>query len=64
MSESYSDSAPAAVPSPYDALDAFLTEHRHCRPGLDDPQIPETVVALWCTCGARIAVDWPARWPA
>jgi hypothetical protein len=46
---------------PYSALDAFLTEHRLCRPGLDDPDVTETHVALWCECGARIAVKFPAR---
>ncbi len=43
----------------YDALDAVLTEHRLCRPDLDDPHITDTVVALWCACGARIAIVLP-----
>ena len=45
----------------YDAIEAFLLEHVFCRPGLDDQHITETVVALWCQCGARIAVQLPAR---
>jgi hypothetical protein len=38
------------------ALDAFLTEHRLCRPGLDDPDVSSTLVARWCSCGATVAV--------
>jgi hypothetical protein len=36
---------------PYADLDAFLTEHRLCRPGLDDPAVSPMLVALWCSCG-------------
>ena len=46
---------------PYAALDAFPTEHRLCRPGLDDPHVADAVVALWCAYGARIAVRLPAE---
>jgi hypothetical protein len=41
------------------ALDAFLTEHRLCRPGLDDPDVTDTRVALWCACGAAIVAVLP-----
>jgi hypothetical protein len=44
---------------PYPALAAFLTEHQLCRPGLYDPDVSETRVALWCGCEARIAVKLP-----
>jgi hypothetical protein len=30
----------------YAALVAFLTEHQLCRPGLDDPEVSEALVAL------------------
>jgi hypothetical protein len=43
----------------YAALHAFLTEHRLCRPGLDDPDVSPELVALWCSCGARLAVWLP-----
>jgi hypothetical protein len=33
------------VRNPYAVLDAFLTEHRLCRPGLDDPDVGPTLVA-------------------
>jgi hypothetical protein len=36
---------------PYAALDAFLTEHRLCWPGLDEPDVSETLVTLWCSAG-------------
>src|SRR4029450_13252568 len=49
---------------PYTALDAFLTEHRLCRPGLDDPDVSPILVALWCSCEARIAVRLPPGWRA
>jgi len=39
---------------PYETLDAFLTEHRRCRPGLDDDVSP-SLVLLWCSCGARFS---------
>jgi hypothetical protein len=42
--------------NPYTALDAFLTEHRLCRPGLDEPDVSPMLVCLWCSCRARIAV--------
>jgi hypothetical protein len=45
--------------APYTALDAFLLEHGLCRPGLDEPHVTETVVALACECGARITVRLP-----
>jgi hypothetical protein len=45
------------------AVEAFLEEHRLCRPGLDDPEVTPTRVALWCSCGARAAVTLPP-WPA
>jgi hypothetical protein len=35
---------------PYTALDAFLTEHRLCRPGLEDPLVTDTLVSLACAC--------------
>jgi hypothetical protein len=41
---------------PYAALDDILTEHRLCRPGLDEPDAGPALVALWCRCEARIAV--------
>jgi hypothetical protein len=41
---------------PYAALDAFITEYRLCRPGLDEPHVTNTLVALWCECGATIVV--------
>jgi hypothetical protein len=44
---------------PYDALYAFLQEHHLCRPGLDEPDITDTVLALWCSCTARITVTLP-----
>ena len=44
---------------PYGALDAFFLEHRLSRPGLDDPDVSPTLVCLWCSCGARIAVRLP-----
>jgi hypothetical protein len=47
------------VRCPYAALDALLTEHRLCRPGLDDPDVNQMLVALWCSCGAKIAVRLP-----
>jgi hypothetical protein len=55
---SYQAAARAAL-SPYGALDAFLTEHRLCRPGLDDPDVSPMLVAPWCSCGATIAVRLP-----
>ena len=56
-----SDAARAAL-GPYGPLDAFLTEHRLCRPGLDEPDMRGVVVALSCGCGARVAVRLrPAR---
>ena len=45
----------------HDALGAFLTEHRLCRHGLDDPHITDTVVALWSACGARATVVLPRQ---
>jgi hypothetical protein len=39
---------------PYAALDAFFLEHRLCRPGLDDPDVSPMLVALWCSCGAKL----------
>jgi hypothetical protein len=45
-----------AAGGPYAAIDAFLTEHRLCRPELDDPDVNPMLVALWCSCGARITV--------
>jgi hypothetical protein len=45
--------------TPASALDAFLIEHRLCRPGLDEPQVTETVITLWCSCGASITVTLP-----
>jgi hypothetical protein len=44
---------------PYAALEAFLTEHQLCRPGPDDPDVSPMLVALWCSCGARLAVRLP-----
>jgi hypothetical protein len=44
------------VRNPYAALDAFLTEHRLCRPGLDDPDVSPMLVCLWCSCGAQVTV--------
>jgi hypothetical protein len=44
---------------PYVALDAFLTEHRLCRPGLDEPDVSAMLVWLWCSWGAKIAVRLP-----
>jgi hypothetical protein len=41
-------------PNPYAVLDAFITEHWQCQPGLDEPHVTETVVALGCSCGAKI----------
>jgi hypothetical protein len=41
---------------PYVAHDAFLTEHRLCRPGLGDPDVTEKRVLLWCACGAAQVV--------
>jgi hypothetical protein len=61
MSESYYDSAPRAVPRPEDALDAFLAEHRLCRPGLEAPRITEAIVALDCSCSAALTVTLPPR---
>jgi hypothetical protein len=46
-------------PCPYTALDAFLSENQLCRPGLDDPDVSPMLVALWCSCGAKIAVRLP-----
>ena len=43
----------------YAALAAFLSEHQLCRPGLDEPDVREALVALACGCGARIAVRLP-----
>jgi hypothetical protein len=51
--------AAMASADPYAALDAVLMEHRLCRPGLDDPDVSPMLVALWCSCGARIAVRFP-----
>jgi hypothetical protein len=48
-----------ATADPYTALAAFLKEHQLCRPGLDDPDVSEMLVALWCRCGARIGVRLP-----
>lgn len=44
---------------PCTALEALLTEHRLCRPGLDVPHVTDTLVALWCACGARLAAELP-----
>jgi hypothetical protein len=46
---------------PDTALAAFLSEHLLCRPGLDDPDVTHMLVAMWCECGARIAVKLRAR---
>ena len=35
--------------NPFTALDAFLTEHRLCRPGLDEPHVTDAAVALCCS---------------
>jgi hypothetical protein len=35
-----------AAGGPYAAIDAFLTEHRLCRPGLDDPDVSDAGGAL------------------
>ena len=45
---------------PYAALDASFLEHRLCRPGLDHPDVSPMLVALWCSCGARITVRLPS----
>jgi hypothetical protein len=47
------------APDPYAALDAFLTEHRLCRPGLDEPVVTDTVASLACECGAVITAPLP-----
>jgi hypothetical protein len=44
---------------PYAAIDAFFLEHRLCRPSLDDPDVSPLLVALWFSCGARMAVRLP-----
>jgi hypothetical protein len=41
--------------NPYAALHVFITEHWQCQPGLDEPHVTETMVALECSCGAKIA---------
>jgi hypothetical protein len=43
--------------NPYAALAAFLGEHRLCRPGLNDPDVSEALVALWSGCGAAMTVE-------
>jgi hypothetical protein len=50
------DAPPGRNPNPYAALDAFITQHWLCQPGLDEPHVTETVVvvALGCSCGAKI----------
>jgi hypothetical protein len=53
------DAAARATLTPFAPLDAFLTEHRLCRPGLDHPDVSPMLVALWCRCGARVAVRLP-----
>ena len=47
----------------YGAIEAFLGEHRLCRPGLDDPDVSPPRVALWCSCGGRSAVTLPPPAP-
>ena len=43
----------------YAAIEAFLEEHRLCRPGLDDPDVSPTLVALWFSCGGTFAATRP-----
>jgi PAS domain S-box-containing protein len=52
--------------TPNAALDAFLTEHRLCHPGVDDRDVTDKRVALWCACGAAQVVEHPRlpAWPA
>ena len=48
--------------NPYDALDGFFLAHGSCRPGLDfdDSRTCSRLIALSCSCGARIEVELPA----
>jgi hypothetical protein len=46
---------------PYAAIAAFLFEHLLCRPSLDDPDVTDSLVSMWCSCGARASVRFPAR---
>jgi hypothetical protein len=47
----------------YPSLAALLVKDRLCRPGLDEPHVSETVVALGCECGAAITVELPPARP-
>jgi hypothetical protein len=51
--------APMPPGDTYAALDAFLTQHRLCRPGLDDPVVTGTLVSLACECGAVMTARLP-----
>ena len=44
---------------PYAAIAAFFSEHQLCRPGLDEPDVREALVALACDFGVGIAVRLP-----
>jgi hypothetical protein len=41
------------------SLAALLVKDRLCRPGLDDPDVSPALVALWCSCRARVAGRLP-----
>ena len=61
MYEAYYDPAPRVARDPHGDLEAFLFEHGVCRPGLDDPNITESIVALDCSCSAALTVTLPPR---